>query len=72
MLRIPIICSANNSFLKLKESYDFGIVINSVSEIDKALDSIYSDYDRYSYESRRMYEEILCPKSKFKELSKLL
>lgn len=72
MLSIPIIVSANNSFLKLKQSYDFGIVINSISEIDKALDSIYSDYDRYSSESRRMYEEILCPESKYEELSRLL
>jgi len=72
MLGIPIVCSANNSFLRLKQSYDFGIVINSISEIDKALDSIYSDYDRYSSESRRMYEEILCPESKYEELSRLL
>jgi hypothetical protein len=72
MLGIPIVCSANNSFLKLKQSYDFGIVINSISEIDKALESIYSDYARYSSESRRMYEEILCPESKYRELSRLL
>ena len=70
MLSIPIICSSNASFMDLNRKFNFGIVINDITEIADALNTIYSDYQYYASESKRMYTEVLCPVEQYTALSK--
>lgn len=72
MLSIPIICSANASFMDLNRRFKFGIIINDITEIPNALNTIYSDYQYYASESKRMYTEVLCPVEQYTALSKRL
>ena len=69
---IPVIFSPDKTFLKLKNSFDYGEPLWEFSDFFNIIGMIYENYDLYSRESRRLYEEVLNPVNGLNEFSKYL
>lgn len=69
MLGIPIICSPNSIYNELLVKYNFGFVIEDFESIPFYINSIYEDYEFFSYECQRLYCDILEPSQKLNQFS---
>ncbi len=62
-LGIPVIVTQSSSYNDLIKNYHFGYVLNDISEIQNGVDHILESYAYHSAEARRLYEEVLAPKT---------
>ncbi|MEO8399397.1 MAG: hypothetical protein ABI550_06230 [Ignavibacteriaceae bacterium] len=68
MLGIPTITTANYIYKELNKEYNFGEIINTMSDIPLALSKIKSDYTKKSIGCKSLYENVLNPESKINNL----
>ena len=69
---IPVVFSPDKTLLQLKRSFGYGEALWEFSDFFNIVNMIYENYEFYSGESRRLYEEVLNPVTGLKEFSKYL
>lgn len=72
MLGLPSVVTNHMTYAELMQGYEFGSIIYSAKDIRNALKRINENYDRFSSNCLRLYNEILDPTQKILRLADMI